>query len=466
MPKGFVIAGTSSGSGKTTLTLAFLAALAARGYQLAPYKVGPDFIDPGHHTRITGVTSRNLDGWMLTKEYNQALFQRCSRTADITIVEGVMGLYDGYDGRSEAGSTAQMAKWLDLPVLLVVDARSMARSAAAIVQGFERFDPEVRFAGVVFNRIGSSRHLTYLQEALENHVAMPCLGGIPRDAAIGIPERHLGLHTADDHPLDKDAIARLAALIEKHVAIDRLLTLLTPSPVVQSRGKETSTEGTGPVRIGVARDPAFCFYYPDNIEHLQKQGAEIVFFSPMRDHDLPDNLDGLYFGGGYPELYPEILSGNKSLRETVRKNSLAAMPIYAECGGFMYLCDRLTDIEGQSYPMAGCFPFGTMMLTRRKALGYREIRLADSSPLGPAGLIGRGHEFHYSELSDAEVPVSTVYETVPRNGDQLSAEGYRIHNTLGSYIHLHFGSNPDMAKHFVDSCRKFKNERTTNDETG
>ncbi len=460
MAKGFIIAGTSSGSGKTTLTLAFLAAFGARGYRLAPFKVGPDFIDPGHHTRVTGVTSRNLDGWMLTKDYNQALFMRGCRKAEMAVVEGVMGLFDGYDGRSEAGSTAQMAKWLDLPVLLIVDARSMARSAAALVQGFERFDPEVRFAGVVFNRIGSPRHLTYLQEALEGHVGMPCLGGIPRDAAIGIPERHLGLHTADDHPLDSEAIARLAALVEKHVATDRLLGMLDQLNIVASPPANAGMDASRPVRIGVARDSAFCFYYPDNLELLVNHGAEIVVFSPLRDHKLPEDLDGLYFGGGYPELQAGQLSENVNLREAVRHHCHAGMPIYAECGGFMYLCDRLTDVKGKTYPMAGCFPFGTRMLTRRKALGYREIRLAEPSPLGPAGLVGRGHEFHYSELCATDAAVPTVYDAAPKSGENRSAEGYLIRNTLGSYIHLHFGSNPDMAKHFVESCRMFKKERT------
>lgn len=458
MTKGFMIAGTSSGSGKTTLTLAFLAALAARGYRLAPFKVGPDFIDPGHHTRITGTTSRNLDGWMLTRGYNQDIFRRCCRSADLAVVEGVMGLYDGYDGRSEAGSTAQMAKWLDLPVLLVVDARSMARSAAALVQGFERFDSNVRFAGVVFNRIGSSRHLAYLQEALEGHVSMPCLGGIPRDDAIEIPERHLGLHTADDHPLDKNATARLATMVENHVDLDRLLEKATQLPVTDNAGPASGRPDEGSVRIGVARDPAFCFYYPDNLEILADHGADIVFFSPLTDRRLPEGLDGLYFGGGYPELQAEQLARNRDMRKMVKGCSHADMPIYAECGGFMYLCAQLTDAQGKTWPMAGCFPMGTRMLARRKALGYREIRLANASPLGPPGLVGRGHEFHYSELVEEDPGVATVYAATPRSGETLRAEGYLIRNTLGGYIHLHFGSNPDMATHFVERCRKFKAE--------
>ena len=460
MPKGFIIAGTASGSGKTTLTLALLAALAARGYRLAPFKVGPDFIDPGHHTRITGITSRNLDGWMLSKEYNQILFARCSREAEFAVIEGVMGLYDGYDGRSEDGSSAQMAKWLDLPVLLVVDARSMARSAAALLQGFERFDPEVRFAGVVFNRIGSPRHLGYLREALEGHVKMPCLGGIPRETAIEIPERHLGLHTVEDHPLDTPTVNHLVELVENHVDMDYLASLPDALPSGPPVSLPSPSQLPNEVRIGVARDAAFCFYYQDNLDLLEENGAEIVLFTPLGDQTLPENLDGLYFGGGYPELHASRLSENLRLREEVRFCSRAGMPIYAECGGFMYLCDRLTDIEGATRPMAGCFPFGTRMLDRRRALGYREVRLAKPSPLGPQGLVGRGHEFHYSELVDVDGTVGKVYETAPRSGEERHPEGFKIHNTLGSYIHLHFGSNPAMASHFVEHCRVFRKERS------
>ena len=459
MQRGFVIAGTASGSGKTTLTLGLLAALAARGCRLTSFKVGPDFIDPGHHTRITGAPSRNLDGWMLSRSYNQALFERGRRQAEMVVVEGVMGLFDGYDGRSEAGSTAQMAKWLGLPVLLVVDARSMARSAAALLQGFERFDPDVRFAGVVFNRVGSPRHLDYLLEALEGQVRMPCLGGIPREASIAIPERHLGLHTAEDHPLDASAIKGLADLVETHVDMDRLLTLCELPPSDAHPSAASASPPGEPTRIGVARDAAFCFYYPDNLELLSQNGAEIVFFSPLQESRLPEGVDGLYLGGGYPELHAASLAANRSLRDAIQSCSRSGMPIYAECGGFMYVCDRLTDIEGVDHPMAGCFPFGTRMLARRRALGYREVRLAEPSVLGPAGLVGRGHEFHYSELNDEGRGVARVYETAPRSGQLTTAEGYQVYNTLGSYIHLHFGSNPVMASHFVDRCRRFRQER-------
>jgi len=460
LPKGLVIAGTSSGSGKTTLTLALLAALGARGYRVAPFKVGPDFIDPGHHTRITGTASRNLDGWMLPRAYNVDLYRLGSRPADMAVVEGVMGLYDGYDGRSEAGSTAQMSKWLHLPVLLVVDARSMARSAAALLLGFERFDPDVRFAGVIFNRIGSPRHLAYLKEALEGHVQMPCLGGIPREASIAIPERHLGLHTADDHPLDQTTIRHLVDLVETHVDMDRLAAMAEVPDRSAAPSKIEAVPPQGRVRIGVARDAAFCFYYPDNLELLEAGGAEIAFFSPLADAHLPEGVAGLYLGGGYPELHAATLAENRRLRKAIHARSREGMPIYAECGGFMYLCDRLTDIDGTIHSMAGCFPFETRMLDRRRALGYREIRLAAPCLLGPEGSVGRGHEFHYSELSGDASRVETVYNAARRSGQDTAAAGFRVHNTLGSYIHLHFGSNPAMACHFVEHCRAFQPERT------
>ena len=463
MTRGVVVAGTASGSGKTTTTLALMAALAGRGLRVSPFKVGPDFIDPGHHRHVTGRASRNLDGWMLSRDYNQTLFARCAEQTDIAVVEGVMGLFDGYEGRSEAGSTAQMAKWLGLPVLLVVDARSMARSAAALVQGFERFDPALRFAGVVFNRIGSPTHLSYLKEALEGHVAMPCLGGIPRDPGVTIPERHLGLHTAEDHPLDDAAVGRLASLVANHLDLDRLIAdLPTLGALPGAAERKPPLEDDG-VRIGVARDAAFCFYYPDNLEWLAARGAELVFFSPLRDDRLPEALDGLYFGGGYPELHARILADNRTLGQAVRRASRDGMPIYAECGGFMYLCDRLVDREGTAYPMTSCFPFTTRMLERRKALGYREVRLTEDCLLGASGMVGRGHEFHYSELTgDQTAPMAaTVYATTPRSGVSSAAEGFRIDNTLGSYIHLHFGSNPAMARNFTAACRHFKHERTS-----
>jgi cobyrinic acid a,c-diamide synthase len=460
--KGFVVAGTTSGSGKTTIALGFLAALTRRGYRVAPFKVGPDFIDPGHHTRIAGSVSRNLDGWMLSDAYNRDSFARHARVADVAVVEGVMGLFDGRDGKSEAGSTAEMAKRLNLPVILVVNARSMARSAAALVQGFENFDQELKFAGVLFNNIGSPRHLRYLNEALENHVRMPSIGGIPRQTAITIPERHLGLYTPADHTLSEDVVAQLADLIEDNLDLDVFLRRLNdhhPVPVTAKEGSLPAIKHTGSARIGVARDNAFCFYYQDNLDLLVAAGAQLVFFSPMNDADLPAGLDGLYLGGGYPELFAPQLSQNRSIRESINRFSAAGMPIYGECGGMMYLGAAITDLEGIRHPMTNCFPLETRMLTRLKSLGYREVRLTHDSLFGASDLTIRGHEFHYSEITAVPESVETVYSVTGRADGPRFSEGYRVKNTLGSYVHLHFGSQSSVSSSFINSCLAYKNER-------
>lgn len=457
-PPGYVIAGASSGSGKTTLTLGLMAWLRRQGYAVAPFKVGPDFIDPGHHTRITGIPSRNLDGWMLSRTYNMDIFRRFSRQADIAVVEGVMGMYDGYDGKSEAGSTAQMAKWLDLPVVLVVNAKSMARSAAALVKGFVEFDPDVRFAGVVFNNLGSSRHLAFLREAAEQYLSVPVLGGIQRDGQIAIPERHLGLVTGDEHRLSDAAMARLADLIETGLDTDRLVKDIPSRPAHTGTPPEAPSTAAGvPVRIGVARDAAFCFYYPDNLDLLAANGAEPVFFSPITDRDLPEHIHGLYFGGGYPEVFAGRLSENRTMREAVLQASRAGMPIYGECGGFMYLCDRFISANDTALPMAGCLPMTTRMLGRLKSLGYREVKLRQDTILGRAGLTVRGHEFHYSEIA-GPVPagVDRMYTIAARTSGKETPEGYCMNNTLGTYVHLHFGSNPDVCRCFVNACRLYK----------
>lgn len=457
--KGIVIAGTHSGCGKTTISLGVMAALARRGLRVAPFKVGPDFIDPGHHGRVAGRLSRNLDGWMLSREYNLDTFARASTEADVAVVEGVMGLFDGFDGRTEAGSTAQMAKWLDLPVLLVVDARSMARSAAALVQGFENFDPAVKFAGAVFNRIGSPRHLAFLQEAMEGAVKMPCRGGLPRNEAIAIPERHLGLVTAGDHPLEAADLRRLADQIELGLDLNALIATLHDKTAAGDRMADAPMPEAERVAIGVARDNAFCFYYPDNLDLLERCGARLVFFSPIRDRQLPPEVRGLYFGGGYPELFAEKLSANESLRDEIRERSAAGMPIYAECGGFMYLCAELQDRDNRRFPMAGCFPFTSRMLPRLKSLGYREVRFTRDTVVGERGMVIRGHEFHYSELTQSGPFGETVYDLADRCGEAQAREGYWRNRTLGSYVHLHFGSAPRAASNFVENCRYFPPER-------
>jgi len=469
--KGLIIAGTHSGVGKTTITLGLMSALRRRGVTVAPFKIGPDFIDPGHHARVAGRASRNLDGWMLDRAYNQEMFRRHSRGCDVAVVEGVMGLFDAFSGDDEAGSTAQMAKWLNLPVLLVVNAASMARSAAALVQGFENFDEQVPFAGVVFNNLGRQGHLEYLKAAISAYVRTPLLGGLLRDEDLRMPERHLGLTTAEDNPLTDDQVGRLADRIEAGMDLDSLLQRL-PEMAGHSKVEPMDAaahEKPSAVRIGVARDRAFCFYYPDNLDLLAAAGVQTVAFSPLTDDRLPEDLDGLYFGGGYPELHAHRLAENQGMRAAIRRCSLAGMPIYGECGGFMYLGRELEDQAGAVHAMCGCFPFRSRMHPRLRTLGYREIRLQVDTLLGRKGDCLRGHEFHYSDLMEgdgAAPPVDTVYTMLPRKGGPGRPEGYLCNRTLGSYIHLHFGSRPECAGAFADACRHYQQTRSSRHETG
>lgn len=452
--KGIVVAGAHSGCGKTTLTLGLMAALRRRGLVVAPFKVGPDFIDPGHHTQVSGRQSRNLDGWMLSRKKNLEIFHRHSGQADIAVVEGVMGLFDGYDGKTEAGSTAQMAKWLGLPVLLVVDARSMARSAAALVQGFENFDPALNFSGVLFNKVGSPTHLKYLEEAMEDTVFMPCLGGVIRSQDIAIPERHLGLVTSEDHGLSPQFRDNLADLLEENLDLDALLETL---PDITASCPPSIPHIPSSVRIALAKDNAFCFYYPENLEMLEACGAEIVRFSPLNDAGLPENIDGIYLGGGYPELYAGAISGNVGLKNQILEKCREGMPIYGECGGFMVLCKTLVDMNGKEHPMTGCFDFTCRMSSGLKILGYRKITLIRKTVLGEAGLCARGHEFHYSQLDPHER--GTVYQAMDRSGSTRNVQGFQVNRCLGSYLHLHFMSQPSAPRAFVRACIEYHWER-------
>lgn len=467
-----IIAGTHSGTGKTTITLGLMAALRRRGLSVAPFKVGPDFIDPGHHALVAGRASRNLDGWMLDRSYNRDNFRRHSAGCDVAVVEGVMGLFDGFSGKSEAGSTAQMAKWLDLPVLLVVNAASMARSAAALVQGFESFDPQVRFAGVVFNNLGSRGHLAYLREAMATYVRIPLLGGLLRNDHLRMPERHLGLTTAEDRPLSPEQIDLLADHVESGIDLDRMLEHLpeiktdAPPEILPNAKIDAPKPDAATVRLGVARDRAFCFYYPDNLELLASTGGvHLVFFSPLTDELPPEDLDGIYFGGGYPELHAARLAENRTMRDAIRRFSLAGMPIYAECGGFMYLCRELETRESDRYSMCDCFPFYTRMHTKLRTLGYREVKLDTDTLLGSSGTLLRGHEFHYSDIAEAADRTDTVYTVTSRKAGPCQREGYRVNRTIGSYIHLHFGSDPQCTRAFADACRDFRAKRSYDHET-
>lgn len=470
---GFLIAAPQSGSGKSTVCLAIMAALRRRGLKIAPFKCGPDFIDPGYHRQVTGIASVNLDGWMCPEEFVQKTFLLHARAADLAVIEGVMGLFDGIGPSSGEGSSAQVAVATGVPVVLVVNARGMAASAAALVKGFAGFDPRVTLAGVIFNNVGSVSHGELLRTALAETVPeMTVFGCIPRDEALAIPSRHLGLVTADDNPLTDAFIGQLADMAERCLDLERLSGLkAVPSQPLCAKGFEPSAGGEvsgDGVRIAVARDPAFCFIYDDNLRLLRDAGAVVAFFSPLSDSTLPADISGIYLPGGYPELYAGQLAANTGMKEAIRAAVAADMPVYAECGGFMYLTEGLDASENQpEADLVGIFPVRARMLSRRKALGYRQVEFVTESVIGSAGEKCRGHEFHYSETGAMPDEVERCYR-ISRQGAELGLEGYRVRNCLASYMHLHFGSNHAIAPAFVESCRRYQppNFRTSSQRNG
>ncbi len=446
------IGGTHSGVGKTTITTALIAAFTRRGLRVQPFKIGPDFIDPGFHELAAARVSRNLDGWMLSRNCNLEIFARACEDADLAIIEGVMGLFDGRQASSEEGSTAEMAKWLKAPVVLVTDASAMARSAAALVRGFETFDPELDVAGILFNRIGGAKHAEILREAVSARCRATPLGCLPRSENIALPSRHLGLTMATE-ALTGACLDEMVAWIERHVDLDALISLARE----RSRGLEISpptspAKVTGPsgsrVRVGIARDAAFCFYYRDNLDLLAECGAELIEFSPVRDRELPAEIDGLYLGGGYPELHAAELSENRPMLASINKFIERGRPVYAECGGFMYLMEAIVDVEGREHPMAGIFPTRARMQSRLAALGYIQPEPAGNALWLKVGDSVRGHQFRYSTIDPMPPEISRAYQSAAEG----PAEGYQIRSVLGSYIHLHFRSCPEFAKRFIEHC--------------
>ena len=461
--QGVVIAGTHSGSGKTTITLGIMAALKKKGIVVQPFKTGPDFIDTGLHKLITGRTSRNLDLWMCGLDYVTRSFSKHSADADISVVEGVMGMYDGNI------STADLAASLELPVILVVDAYGMAESAGAVVKGFMEYvgagcsRPDL--AGVIFNRIASDRHYKRVKDSVQD---VPVLGYLPRDLDFNIPSRHLGLVVAEENPIDSNEIDKLADAVLKYIDLDLLVGKPGSSEVLKKKRTENRHDVTSALKIAVAHDRAFCFYYEDNLDLLKEAGAEIIKFSPLSDSSVPLDADALYIGGGYPELHAEKLSGNKSMLNSIKEFSNSGKPVYGECGGFMYLTEGIYDFDNKYYLMAGIFPFSTKMKKGRSRLGYREAELQENTLLGPKGATVRGHEFHYSEIvhntedessnrrGEVASPsrLSRIYSVKDGEGNQTGNEGCRVNNTLGSYLHIHFGSNPATAGHLINYCKE------------
>lgn len=451
-----LIAGTHSGCGKTTISMGLMAALTQRGLRVQAFKAGPDYIDPLFHSALTGRPSRNLDSWMLGKTIVQRIFASHAATADIAIVEGVMGLFDGL-GTNAEGSSAELAKLLCLPVVLVVDAAGSSLSCAALVKGFAEFDPNLPLAAVILNRVGSAGHYQLLKSAIETHTRVKVAGWLGNDAAVAVESRHLGLVPAGEHPDLLKHTQTLVAAMEATIDFQLLQNLAAGAnqasqpDLAEFLACKYSPQGPK-VRIAVARDRAFNFHYADNLDLLEQLGAELVYFSPLQDSALPPDCQGLYLCGGFPETCAAELSANQAMRREVRRFAQVGGPIYGECGGFMYLC---REIDGQA--MVGVFDATVVMTDRLQRFGYVQITTSQANLWGPAGQHIRGHEFHYSKIDGWSGTISPSYQVSRANKAQNASWdcGFVCKNTLGSYAHLHFLANPDFARNFVQVCRQF-----------
>jgi cobyrinic acid a,c-diamide synthase len=444
-----VIAGERSGVGKTTVTLALLSALKQRNQSVQSFKVGPDYIDPMFHRHVTGRACRNLDAVLTSESYIRQCFAQHTQVINCALVEGVMGLFDGATGAEDYASTAHVARLLDLPVLLILNCSSLARSIAAIAHGYATFDPRVRIAGLVLNRVGSDRHLELLKAALEP-LNLPILGVLRRQDDITIPDRHLGLVPTDELTNLEPLLDKLAYLGETCFDWPQLMPLLDCKPLNQDLRIETPSVLKSKIRVAVAQDAAFNFYYADNLDLLETLGAELIYWSPLKDKTLPAGAQGLFLGGGFPEVFAGELAQNQPMRQAVQAAIQAGIPTYAECGGLMYLCKEIADFDEQTYPMTDIFPTIAQM-GKRLTLGYRQATALQDSSLVRKGERLWVHEFHRSTLThEAEQPLFQLQgydSSIP-----LRAEGWSRYQVHASYTHLHFGTQTHLLKRFLEQC--------------
>ncbi|MDC7224844.1 MAG: cobyrinate a,c-diamide synthase [Spirochaetales bacterium] len=453
-----VIAGTHSGAGKTSITMALIQLLTEQGLKVQPFKAGPDYIDPSFHSKAAGRICHNLDTKLLSASRVRELFSLHTTGADLAVTEGVMGLYDGAAEEKEKGRTSHLAKVLKAPVILVIDARSMAQSAGAVALGYKNFDRNCPLKGFILNRIGSERHYNMCREAIENATGLPVLGYLPKNPDFAMPERHLGLIPAWEEDM-LPPLQKIKSSLSQTVDVDQLLKIARLAPdfppfKATLRPKEDLPPREERPLIAYARDRAFQFYYGDNLTILENMGARLAPFSPLDDEKLPEGTAGVYIGGGFPELYARQLSENHPMLEEIRRAAREDVPILAECGGLMYLTESIeTDApEGElkRYPMGGIIPGRIVMGDRMRTLGYCDVTLRCHTILARKGSKLTGHFFHWSRMEDVPEEAEEAFDVLRRGN--LSREGFVYRNVLATYLHLHFGTNPAWARNFVKAC--------------
>ena len=453
--RAFILAGTGSGCGKTTVTLGLLSLLQQRGMRVQPCKVGPDYLDTAWHTAISGIASRNLDSFMLPAPILNALFTEQLQQADIAVIEGVMGLYDGYGTDPNYCSSAAMAKQLGCPVILLVDGKAVSTSIAATVMGFQHFDPALDIAGVIVNRVNSDAHFQLLKSAIERYCRVPVLGYVPRVEGVALPERHLGLVTARESVVNQQAWRDFASLLGRTLDIDRLLALseLAAMPIGEWGEQLAADAGEG-LTLALADDEAFNFYYPDNLALLARCGVKMVRFSPLRDRQLPA-CQMIWLGGGYPELHAEELSENQTMRTKIRDNIRQGMPVLAECGGYMYLSESMEDMDGNVYPMVQAVPGNVYRTKKLGRFGYITLTPNTKDTFRNGGNPVRGHEFHYFDSTDCGSAWHAAKPLRKRNWECIHA----TKRMMAGFPHLYYMASPHLALEFLEQCVSYRKEQ-------
>ena len=462
-----MIAGTNSGVGKTTVTLGIMSALVQKGIEVQGFKAGPDYIDPSHHKFVTGNASRNLDTWMMGDSACRELFERSAVNADVSVIEGVMGLYDGSIDSTGHGSSAHLAKLLKTPVILVISAKGIAQSAGAVVMGYKEFDKDINLSGIIVNNVSSHSHYDCIKSSIEETCSVPVLGYLKKDKEIIIPERHLGLVPSEENVGQSNLYERLGKMALETVDIDGLLKVARSAGAFPDYDKSIFLDGnvTADINLAIAKDNAFCFYYQDDIDLFEALGAKVKYFSPLSNRRLPDDIDGIFLGGGFPELYTEKLMENDSMKKSILEAYNQGTVIYGECGGMMYLLERLIDCDGSSFNMCGVLSGTSRMENRRQGLGYIIAEATYDNVICKRGDTFRAHEFHWSKLLD--VPENTIfaYKTRKSNGKESGYDGICKKNVLASYTHVHFSSNPELARNLLSSMKKASENKLVSERT-